>query len=184
MATTTTSYSFSLPTVGGDSDLWGGFNNANWSALDGILDGTTPIDGADLNNVDLHATTADINGGTIDGTVIGATTPAAATVDSLTVDKTIIEGVTSISGTSPTINPATAGTVITWTLTAGVSHTPAVSMVSGEAVTLLVTSSTGSITWSGVTWLGGTPSMAPSKVNVFQFFKVGTTVYGTFAGNS
>lgn len=184
MAGATTSYSFSLPTVGGDSDAWGGFLNSNWTALDGLLDGTTPIDGADLDNADIHATTADIDGGTIDATVIGATTPAAATVDTLTIAKEITEGITSISGTSPSINPATAGTIITWTLTAGVGHTPAVSMNNGEQVTLLISTSTGTITWSGVTWLNGTPTLAASAVNVVTFFKVGGTVYGSFAGNA
>jgi hypothetical protein len=37
MATQTVNYSFDLPTVGGDSDIWGGFLNVNWSDIDGIL---------------------------------------------------------------------------------------------------------------------------------------------------
>jgi microcystin-dependent protein len=37
MPTPTTNYSFSLPTVGADDELWGGFLNANWTALDTLL---------------------------------------------------------------------------------------------------------------------------------------------------
>ena len=43
MATTTTTYSFQKPTVGGDEDLWGGYLNANWDKTDDLLDGTTAI---------------------------------------------------------------------------------------------------------------------------------------------
>lgn len=43
MATTTTTYSFQKPTVGGDEDLWGGYLNANWDKADDLLDGTTAI---------------------------------------------------------------------------------------------------------------------------------------------
>ena len=34
----TVNYSFNLPTVGGDDDVWGDLLNANWSQLDSILD--------------------------------------------------------------------------------------------------------------------------------------------------
>jgi microcystin-dependent protein len=37
MPTPTTNYAFSLPTVGADDELWGGFLNANWTALDTLL---------------------------------------------------------------------------------------------------------------------------------------------------
>lgn len=43
MATTTTTYSFQKPTVGGDEDAWGGYLNANWDSVDDLLDGTTAI---------------------------------------------------------------------------------------------------------------------------------------------
>lgn len=64
MATNTASYSFLLPTVGGDTNLWGGYLNSNWEDVDDLFDGTTPVDGID------------IDGGSIDGTPIGATTPS------------------------------------------------------------------------------------------------------------
>lgn len=34
MPTTTTNYSFNLPVVGADDDVWGGYLNGNWTALD------------------------------------------------------------------------------------------------------------------------------------------------------
>lgn len=43
MPTTTTTYSFQKPTVGGDEDAWGGYLNANWDSVDDLLDGTTAI---------------------------------------------------------------------------------------------------------------------------------------------
>jgi hypothetical protein len=43
MATTTTTYSFQKPAVGGDEDAWGGYLNANWDKTDDLLDGTTAI---------------------------------------------------------------------------------------------------------------------------------------------
>ena len=43
MPTTTTTYSFQKPVVGGDEDLWGGYLNSNWDKADDLLDGTTAI---------------------------------------------------------------------------------------------------------------------------------------------
>lgn len=73
MASNTASYSFYLPTVGGDTNSWGGYLNSNWDDVDDLLDGTTPVDGVD------------IDGGTIDGTPIGGTTPAAGAFSTLSV---------------------------------------------------------------------------------------------------
>jgi len=50
MATTTTTYSFQKPTVGGDEDAWGGYLNGNWDAIDDLLDGTTPVTGIDISS--------------------------------------------------------------------------------------------------------------------------------------
>jgi len=66
MATPTPSYGFNLPTVGGDTNIWGGLLNSNWSLMDDLLDGTTPVDGIA------------ITGGTVDNAVIGSVTPSTA----------------------------------------------------------------------------------------------------------
>jgi hypothetical protein len=59
MATNTTNYSWSKPTVGGDEDAWGGFLNANWDSLDTLLGGVTNAEFSVLNG--LTATTAELN---------------------------------------------------------------------------------------------------------------------------
>ena len=43
--TTTTNFSFNLPSVGGDANAWGTKLNSNWTSLDTILNG----DGANIN---------------------------------------------------------------------------------------------------------------------------------------
>ena len=60
MPTPTTTYSFQKPIVGSELDSWGDTLNANWDKCDDLFDGTTPVDGID------------IDGGAIDGTPIGA----------------------------------------------------------------------------------------------------------------
>lgn len=73
MPANTPSYNFYLPTVGGDTNAWGGYLNSNWSDVDDLLDGTTPVSGID------------INGGTIDGTPIGATVTSTGAFSSATI---------------------------------------------------------------------------------------------------
>jgi len=73
MAANTTTYSFLKPTVGGDTDLWGGYLNTNFDDIDDLLDGTSPIAGVD------------INGGTIDGTSIGLTAASTGAFTTLTI---------------------------------------------------------------------------------------------------
>jgi hypothetical protein len=52
MATTTPNYNYSLPTVGGDADLWGGFLNANWTQIDtdlqAVKDGAAQLAGTNV----------------------------------------------------------------------------------------------------------------------------------------
>ena len=182
MADTTPSYSFSLPTVGGDSDLWGGFLNANWSALDDLLNGTTPIDGADLTNATIEATELNASGGiltdieTVNG-IIGA--------DSVTVSNQVSEGIQTVIGQTPTISPSQGGTICTWQLTANLIHTPTFTLASGESITLIVESSgTSSIAWptSDFVWLNLEPELAPNTTNVFEFFQVVNILFGAFVG--
>lgn len=48
MSTTTTTYSFTKPTDGGDDDAWGPMLNANWDAVDDLFDGTTNVTGISI----------------------------------------------------------------------------------------------------------------------------------------
>ena len=43
MGTTTTNYSFGLPTIDGDADSWGTQLNANWTKTDGLLSGSQDL---------------------------------------------------------------------------------------------------------------------------------------------
>jgi len=56
---TTTNYSFTKPTVGGDQDTWGTQLNANWDALDTLLGGTNATEFAILDGATV--TTAELN---------------------------------------------------------------------------------------------------------------------------
>jgi hypothetical protein len=56
---TTTNYSFTKPTVGGDQDAWGTQLNANWDALDTLLGGTNATEFAILDGATV--TTAELN---------------------------------------------------------------------------------------------------------------------------
>ena len=126
MATNTPTYSFLKPTVGGDTSVWGGYLNTNFDDIDGLLDGTSPVTGIDINggSIDgtpigaavastgafstLSATTADINGGTIDGTPIGAAVASTGAFSTLsattadinggTIDGTVVGGTSRAAG--------------------------------------------------------------------------------------
>lgn len=62
MATTTTTYSFNKPTVGGDEDAWGGYLNGNWDAIDDLLDGTTPVTGINISSGTASFSTLSVTG--------------------------------------------------------------------------------------------------------------------------
>jgi hypothetical protein len=74
MPSNTASYSFQKPSVGGDSDAWGGYLNDNWDLVDDLLDGTEAVDGID------------IDGGSIDGTPVGANSRSTGAFTTLAVN--------------------------------------------------------------------------------------------------
>lgn len=108
MPTTTTTYTFNKPTVGGDEDAWGGYLNGNWDSIDNLLDGTTPVTGIDINS------------GSIDGTAIGANSASTGNFSTLSIAGTaitstaaelnILDGVTS---TATELNLLDGATVTT-----------------------------------------------------------------------
>ena len=182
MADQTTSYSFNLPTVGGDSDLWGSFLNTNWETLDDLLSGTATLDGVTMVNATITATELNAAGGiltdieTVNGN-IGA--------DKVTVTNAISEGIQTVIGQTPTIDPKLGGTLCTWSLTANLAHSPTIQLNSGESITLIVESSgTSTIVWPSTdfVWLNLEPELAPNTTNVFEFFKVATITFGAFVG--
>ena len=108
MPTTTTTYTFNKPTVGGDEDAWGGYLNGNWDSVDNLLDGTTPVTGIDINS------------GSIDGTPIGANSASTGNFTTFSINGTavtstaaelnILDGVTS---TATELNLLDGATVTT-----------------------------------------------------------------------
>jgi hypothetical protein len=101
MATNTATYSFLLPTVGGDTNLWGGYLNTNIQAFEDLFDGTTPVTGIDINS------------GSIDGTPIGAAAASTGAFTTLTaVSPTFtdlgITGDITVGGTVDGVNIAEA----------------------------------------------------------------------------
>ena len=108
MPTTTTTYTFNKPTVGGDEDAWGGYLNGNWDSIDDLLDGTTPVTGIDINS------------GSIDGTPIGANSASTGNFSTLSISGTaitstaaelnILDGVTSTAAELNLLDGVTATT--------------------------------------------------------------------------
>lgn len=97
----------------------------------------------------------------------------------------IIETVYSLSGTTPALNPNN-GTVQTWTLSANSSPTD--SLVSGEAMTLMIDDGSAyTITWPSVTWKtdgGNAPTLNTTGFTAVILWKVSTTLYGARVGDA
>ena len=92
MATTTPNYSFQKPTVSGDSGVWGGYLNNNFTSLDSLLGGNTAITGIDINS------------GSIDGTTIGAAAASTGAFTTLSASGTFTFGGVALTATGTEIN--------------------------------------------------------------------------------
>lgn len=160
--TTTTNFSFNLPSVGGDANAWGTKLNSNWTSLDTILNG----DGANIN----------IDGLTADGLTLTA-------VVSIDIDGAITEEVHSAGAQGAIDISASNGTIQTIAMTGNV--TIGDSLSDGQFVTLQLTSvGSDTVTWpAGMEWVyGSAPSLHATNDNWVQLWKVGGTLYGSFVG--
>lgn len=177
MATSTSTYSFTLPAVGGDANSWGGYLNANWELVEDILDGS-------------HASLkVDIDNYTVDGITLTnnnpGSNPTTITCETITFQGGVAEQVYTGLGTSGTlaIDPAN-GTIQTIAMTGNVTISS--SLASGEFATLRITSvGTDTVTWPSMQWVGGSaPTLDASNTNWIHLWNVSGTLYGSFIGAS
>jgi len=94
-----------------------------------------------------------------------------------------IETVYAATGTTPALSP-TNGTIQTWTLS-GSSTPTAGTWTAGASLSLQITASTNTITWSSmpVTWMGGTaPTLSTTVTTNIELWKIGSTIYGALVG--
>ena len=78
----TTTYSFTLPEVGASADSWGTKLNANWDKVDDLLDGTTAVDGINLQTFKIGGTTVSATGSELNF-VSGVTSNIQTQLDSM-----------------------------------------------------------------------------------------------------
>lgn len=168
---------FTLPTVGGDTNAWGGYLNSNWQKIDEILSNT-------------NTTKIDIDNYTVDGITItntdSANNPVEITAQTMTFAGGVAETVyTGLAGTGTlTIEPDN-GTIQTIAMTGNVTISS--SLDSGEFVTLRITSvGTDSVTWPpAMQWIGGSaPTLSASNANWVHLWNVGGQLYGSYVGAS
>jgi len=131
-----------------------------------ITDGTLLVNGDDAY--------LPITGGTVTGnTTFNSVVTATAYKDSV---------FTITDGASVDIDPDNGGIQV-WTLGANRSPT-ADNFDAGAKVMLMINDgSSYSITWPSVNWVGGVaPTLATSGYSIIELWKVGTQLYGSYAG--
>jgi len=100
-------------------------------------------------------------------------------------DNIYLETVYAVTGTTPQI-AATNGSIQTWALSG--NSTPTDGLNSGESVTLMIDNpSAYTITWTSLAdeWIGDiAPDLTYIGYTVIELWKVGTTVYGAFVGDT
>lgn len=185
MPTTTTTYTFNKPTVGGDEDAWGGYLNGNWDSVDDLLDGTTPVTGIDINS------------GSIDGTPIGAASASTGAFTTLSASSTFTLGGTAITSTAAELNildgvTSTAtelnlldGATVT---TAEINYLDITTLGTSEASKAVTADANGDVTLAAelkatsynesyVSLSGTTPSVDCEAGNVFALSTTGNTTF-------
>ena len=135
-----------------------------------------------INNVAFDGTAnITIPVGTGDVTMVGVQTLTNKTMEAVVLSKSVTEG---ISVMADNIITAVNGTILTKALAANTIFTD--SLLTGQSVVLTITNaSTYTVTWPTVIWVSADGNIAPllSANNVFVFWKIGTTLYGTLTGS-
>ena len=131
---------------------------------------------------------ATANGGTSVNTSTGSGSNVlntSPTLASPTINGGYTEQVFAITGATPALDEAN-GSIQTWTLPS--NSTPTSSLGTGQAITLMITAGSFTITWPSVTWKTGSGT-APTLntgagVTAIQLWNVGGVLYGARVGNN
>jgi hypothetical protein len=83
-------------------------------------------------------------------------------------------------GASVDLDPANGG-IQTWTL--GADRTATESFISGQSMTLIITSAGYAVTWPTILWVGGDAPTLATGESIVELFKVGSTLYGAVVGD-
>ena len=164
-------------------DLITGTNTGDQTTITGNAGSANKLATArTINNVAFDGTAnITIPVGTGDVTMVGVQTLTNKTMESVVLTKSVTEG---ISVMTDSIITAANGTILTKALSANTTFTDSLS--AGQSVALTITNaSTYTVTWPTVIWVSADGNIAPllSANNVFVFWKIGTTLYGTLTGS-
>src|SRR6056300_213211 len=160
MPTTTTTYSFNKPTVGGDEDAWGGYLNGNWDSVDDLLDGTTAI------QPNLTAGSWQVGGVAVTSTAAELNLLDGATVT--TAEINLLDGVTATTAEINYLDITTLGTS---------EASKAVTADANGDVELAAELKATSYNESYVSLSGTTPSVDCEAGNVFALSTTGNTTF-------
>jgi hypothetical protein len=160
-----------------------GATTANTGAFT-TLSASTSVSFSPSGTITFNPSTA----GTINNMSIGATTKAAGTFTTLTADTTTLddirETIFSLGTTSGTITPNAAnGSIQTITLNGNLTLNAFASPVSGQTITLIITTGgTGRTLTSSMLFAGGSKTLSTtSTVDILTISYIGTTYYASLA---